>query len=93
MCLNLSSFSEPSLPDVSDPVIPTDYVSIQNNSIKVITQPMTWDEAKQHCEDDDAQLTSLPNEWSQAYIELMAVNLKKPLWIGLNRMQVQSRNK
>lgn len=48
---------------------------------------MTWDAAKKHCEGDGAKLASLRNEWSQAYIELLA--LKAPLWIGINKMEVQ----
>ncbi len=50
---------------------------------------MTWDAAKEHCEDDGAKLASLRNRWSQAYIELLALNLKAPLWIGLYKAQVQ----
>ncbi|XP_040911920.1 macrophage mannose receptor 1-like [Toxotes jaculatrix] len=74
---------DPSLPDSAEPTVPTDYNKIFNDSIKVVTQPMTWDEAKKHCEDDGANLASLRNEWSQIYVELMALNLKAPLWIGL----------
>lgn len=66
-----------------------DYVKILNDSIKTVTQSMRWEQAKQHCEGDGAQLISLRNGWSQAYVELLAVKLKTPLWIGLNKMQVQ----
>lgn len=43
-----------------------------------------WDAAKKHCEGDGVKLTSLRNEWSQTYVELLALNLNAPLWIGLN---------
>ncbi|XP_030257783.1 macrophage mannose receptor 1-like [Sparus aurata] len=76
---------DPSLPDSAEPTISSDYVRIFNDTIKVVTQPMTWDAAKTHCEDDDAKLASIRNEWTQAYVELLALNLKAPLWIGLNR--------
>uniref|UniRef100_A0A671U397 Mannose receptor, C type 1b n=1 Tax=Sparus aurata TaxID=8175 RepID=A0A671U397_SPAAU len=80
-----SKVRDPSLPDSAEPTISSDYVRIFNDTIKVVTQPMTWDAAKTHCEDDDAKLASIRNEWTQAYVELLALNLKAPLWIGLNR--------
>ncbi|XP_040911918.1 macrophage mannose receptor 1-like [Toxotes jaculatrix] len=76
-----------SLPDSPEPTVPTDYVKIFNDSIKAVAQPMTWDEAKKHCGGDGANLASLRNGWSQLYVELMALNLKGPLWIGLNKKQ------
>ncbi|XP_076601189.1 macrophage mannose receptor 1-like [Chaetodon auriga] len=76
-----------SLPDSPAPTTSTDYVRILNDSIKVVHQQMTWDAAKKHCEDDGAKLTSLRNEWSQAYVELLTLNLKAPLWIGMNKVQ------
>ncbi|KAF1383676.1 hypothetical protein PFLUV_G00134320 [Perca fluviatilis] len=78
---------DPSLPDSPEPTTSTDYVKILNDSIKVVTQQMNWDEAKKHCEGDGAKLASLRNEWSQAYVELLALNLNAPLWIGLNKME------
>ncbi|KAF3858068.1 hypothetical protein F7725_011269 [Dissostichus mawsoni] len=77
---------DPSLPDSPEPM-PTDYVKILNDSMKVVTQNMSWDAAKQHCERDGAKLASLRNEWSQAYVELMALKLNASLWIGMNKNQ------
>ncbi|KAM7379549.1 hypothetical protein PAMP_005095 [Pampus punctatissimus] len=71
--------------DFPDPT--TDYVKMANDSIKTVTQKMTWNKAKQHCEGNGAKLASLKNEWNQAYVELMALNLQAPLWIGLNKME------
>ncbi|XP_041804638.1 macrophage mannose receptor 1-like [Chelmon rostratus] len=76
-----------SLPDSPEPTTSTDYVRILNDSIKVVPQQMSWDAAKKHCEDDGAKLTSLRTEWSQAYVELLALTLKAPLWIGMNKAQ------
>ncbi|KAM8728446.1 macrophage mannose receptor 1-like [Acanthopagrus schlegelii] len=76
---------DPSWPDSAEPTISSDYVRIFNDTIKVVTQPMTWDAAEMHCEEDNAKLASIRNEWTRAYIELLALNLKAPLWIGLNR--------
>ncbi|XP_022613990.1 macrophage mannose receptor 1-like isoform X1 [Seriola dumerili] len=79
--------ADPSLPDSPEPTVTTDYAKIMNDSIKAVTQPMTWDEAKKHCEDDDANLASLRNEWSQVYVEWLALSLNTSLWIGMNKMQ------
>ncbi|XP_037642854.1 macrophage mannose receptor 1-like [Sebastes umbrosus] len=76
------------LPDSPEPTISSD-IKILNDSIKLVTQQMNWDAAKEHCEGDGANLASLRNEWSQAYVELLAMNLKTPLWIGLNKMQTK----
>nr|XP_046265195.1 macrophage mannose receptor 1-like isoform X4 [Scatophagus argus] len=76
---------DPSLPDSPEPTTSTDYVRIFNDSIKVVTQQMSWDAAKKHCEGDGGKLASLRNGWSQDYVELLALNLKAPLWIGINK--------
>ncbi|XP_047444532.1 macrophage mannose receptor 1-like [Mugil cephalus] len=75
------------LPDVPEPQTPTIYIKILNDSFKVAPQQMNWDASKKHCEGDGANLASLRNEWAQAYVELQALNLKAPLWIGLNKVQ------
>ncbi|XP_010784526.1 macrophage mannose receptor 1-like [Notothenia coriiceps] len=89
---NLASISsrhveDPSFPDSPEPTTSSDYVKILNDSVKVVTQNMSWDAAKKHCEDDGARLVNLRNNWSQAYVEMLALNLKAPLWIGLNKNQ------
>uniref|UniRef100_A0A3Q2VRL7 Mannose receptor, C type 1b n=1 Tax=Haplochromis burtoni TaxID=8153 RepID=A0A3Q2VRL7_HAPBU len=53
---------------------------------KVVPQQMNWDKAAEYCKNDDALLASLRNEWMQAYVELMALNLKAPLWFGLHKI-------
>ncbi|KAM9322716.1 macrophage mannose receptor 1-like isoform 2-T2 [Pholidichthys leucotaenia] len=78
---------DPSQPDSTEPTTPTNYIKILNDSIKVITQQMDWDAAQKHCKRDDASLASFKTEWTQAYVELLALNLKTPLWIGLNKLQ------
>uniref|UniRef100_A0AAQ6IMQ9 Mannose receptor, C type 1b n=1 Tax=Anabas testudineus TaxID=64144 RepID=A0AAQ6IMQ9_ANATE len=77
----------PSIPDAPEPTSHNDYVDIFNDSIKVITQQMNWDAAKKYCENEGANLASLRNQWTHAYVELLALNLKAPLWIGLNKQQ------
>ncbi|XP_044077016.1 macrophage mannose receptor 1-like [Siniperca chuatsi] len=75
---------DPTQADSPEPTT-TDYVKIFNDSMKVVTQKMTWYEAKKNCDSDGAKLASLRNEWSRVYIELMA--WKAPLWIALNKKE------
>lgn len=79
---------DPNIPSQPDTYVPKIYVSVGNDSIKVVTTNLTWDDAKKNCEADKASLASLRNEWSQAHIELLVLNLKAPVWIGLNKKQV-----
>lgn len=74
-----------SQPDAIDPNI---YVHLGNDSIKVLNQNLTWDDAMRQCEGEKANLASLRNQWTQAYIELLSMKLKAPLWIGLNKEKV-----
>lgn len=85
---SILSVTVPSIPDAPEPTTHNDYVDIFNDSIKVITQQMNWDAAKKYCENEGANLASLRNQWTHAYVELLALNLKAPLWIGLNKQQV-----
>uniref|UniRef100_A0A3B4GAH8 Macrophage mannose receptor 1-like n=1 Tax=Pundamilia nyererei TaxID=303518 RepID=A0A3B4GAH8_9CICH len=75
-----------SQPDSPEPTISTNYIKILNDSIKVVPQQMNWDKAAEYCKNDDALLASLKNEWTQAYVELLALNLKAPLWFGLHKI-------
>lgn len=73
----------------TEPTVSDLYVNLGNDSIKAVTQNLTWDDAKKKCEGEKASLASLRNDWTQAYVELLAMTLKAPLWIGLNKQQVQ----
>ncbi|CAL8344298.1 unnamed protein product [Merluccius merluccius] len=76
---------DPQLPLPREPLTPTTYVKMGNDSVRILTQNMTWSQAKQQCEADGAQLASIRSEWTRAYIELQAINLNSPMWIGLNK--------
>uniref|UniRef100_UPI003AAF93A9 macrophage mannose receptor 1-like n=1 Tax=Centroberyx gerrardi TaxID=166262 RepID=UPI003AAF93A9 len=78
---------DPTIPATTESTTLNTYVKLANDSIKIMTQNMTWNEAKKHCEADGAKLASLRNEWTQAYVELQAMNLQAPLWIGLNKAE------
>lgn len=87
----ISLSTDPNIPSQSDTYVPKIYVAVGKDSIKIVTKNLTWDEAKANCEADKASLASLRNEWSQAYIELLVLNVNIPAWIGLNKKQVSSK--
>ncbi|TMS09857.1 Macrophage mannose receptor 1 [Larimichthys crocea] len=80
---------EPTLKPPPEPTIPNIYVSLGNDSVKVVTKNLTWEAAKKQCEGDKATLASLRNDWTLAYVELLTMNLNAPVWIGLNKQQTQ----
>lgn len=65
-------------------VSPKAFYKIGNDSYKVVTQKMRWDEARRQCQADDADLASILTPVIQAYITLQISKLKEPIWIGLN---------
>ncbi|XP_059201160.1 macrophage mannose receptor 1-like [Centropristis striata] len=76
---------DPSISPKPEPGVPNIYVTLGNDSIKAVTKNQTWEEAQKQCEGDKANLISLRNDWTQAYVELLAMNVKSPIWIGLNK--------
>ncbi|XP_019969273.2 macrophage mannose receptor 1b [Paralichthys olivaceus] len=78
---------DPNIASQPEPSVPNSYEVLGNDSIKAVTRNLTWDNAKTNCEGERAHLVSLRTEWTQAYVELLAMNLKAPLWIGLNKQQ------
>lgn len=85
----MSPFTDPSLPDAPEPTVSSNYITMLNDSFKAVTQLRTWDAANKHCEGDGASLATLQNEWSQMYVELLALTLNTPMWIGMNKAQVK----
>lgn len=86
--MHLLFLKDPNIPSQSDTYVPSIYVSVGNDSIKAVTKNLTWNDAKINCEAEKASLASFRNDWSQAYVELLVLNLKAPVWIGLNKNQV-----
>uniref|UniRef100_A0AAQ5XL32 Mannose receptor, C type 1b n=3 Tax=Amphiprion ocellaris TaxID=80972 RepID=A0AAQ5XL32_AMPOC len=78
---------DPNIQSPPDTIDPNIYVRVGNDSIKVVTQNLTWYDAKRRCESEKANLANLRNEWTQAHLDLVAMNLNAPLWIGLNKNQ------
>lgn len=88
--LSLSS-TDPNLPSQPEAPIPVIYVNLGNDSIKAVTKNLTWEDARKNCEGEKASLVSLRNDWTQAYVELLTMSLKSPVWIGLNKELVRDR--
>lgn len=82
------SSADPSITNQPDATIPVIYVNLGNDSFKVVPKNLTWEDARKNCELEKTNLVSIRNEWSLAYVELMAKNLKAPVWIGLNKQKV-----
>ncbi|XP_058500083.1 macrophage mannose receptor 1 [Solea solea] len=65
-------------------VSPKAFSKFGNDSFKLVTQKMRWDEARRQCQADDADLASVLNPVTQAYVSLQMDKHTEPVWIGLN---------
>ncbi|XP_057680492.1 macrophage mannose receptor 1 [Corythoichthys intestinalis] len=65
-------------------VSPKAFYKLGNDSYKLLTQKMHWDEARRRCQADDAELASILDPVAQAYITLQISKLNQSVWIGLN---------
>nr|XP_020442067.1 macrophage mannose receptor 1-like [Monopterus albus] len=65
-------------------VLPKAFNIFGNDSYKLVAQKMRWDEARRQCKADDADLASILNPITQAYITLQMSKHNEPVWIGLN---------
>ncbi|XP_066537164.1 macrophage mannose receptor 1-like [Hoplias malabaricus] len=91
-CNDTSGFicSQPLNSDLSIPTpteLPKTLITIGNASYLIVQTNLTWGEAKQHCESQEAKLASIRDLYAQYYIELQANKLGQPLWIGLNSQE------
>lgn len=84
--------TDPKIKPPSETIDETVYTDLGNDSIKVVTKNLTWAQAQELCKGDGANLASLRNDWTRAYVELVAIKLNTPFWIGLNKDQVQGCN-
>lgn len=67
---------------------PETYFKLGNSSLKLIQVNRTWSEANRTCKSDGAHLVSIRSSLTQAYAELQVFRTKRPVWIGLNSVQV-----
>ncbi|XP_022067987.1 macrophage mannose receptor 1 [Acanthochromis polyacanthus] len=65
-------------------VQPKAFYKLGNDSFKLVAQKMRWDEARRQCQADDAELASILNPVTQAYITLQIAKHNESVWIGLN---------
>uniref|UniRef100_A0A673Z8X1 Macrophage mannose receptor 1-like n=1 Tax=Salmo trutta TaxID=8032 RepID=A0A673Z8X1_SALTR len=84
-----SALLDSGIPVPAPTVLPRGWVKLANDSYKVLPQNCTWPEARMQCEAEEGQLASTLDELSAAYLELQALKLQTPLWIGLNRNETQ----
>ncbi|KAL0967021.1 hypothetical protein UPYG_G00303550 [Umbra pygmaea] len=68
---------------------PRSWMKLGNDSYKILPQNLTWSEAQLQCVTEQSQLASILDELSAAYLELQALKLQTPLWIGLNKNETQ----
>uniref|UniRef100_A0AAQ6AA14 Macrophage mannose receptor 1 n=1 Tax=Amphiprion ocellaris TaxID=80972 RepID=A0AAQ6AA14_AMPOC len=71
-------------------VQPKAFYKLGNDSFKLVAQKMKWDEARRQCQADDAELASILNPVTQAYITLQIAKHNESVWIGLNTNVVKS---
>ncbi|XP_068437743.1 macrophage mannose receptor 1 [Clinocottus analis] len=74
-------------------VSPKAFQKLGNDSYKLVAQKMKWDEARRQCQADDADLASIRNPVTQAYLTLQIFKHKEPVWIGLNNNETGGRFK
>ncbi|XP_047424697.1 macrophage mannose receptor 1 [Mugil cephalus] len=74
-------------------VSPKVFHKLGNDSYKLVAQKMKWDEARRQCQADDADLASILNTITQAYIMLQISKHNEPVWIGLNSNVTDGRYK
>lgn len=74
---------------VPPPTTPQNFYKLGNDSYKLIVQKMRWDEARRQCQADDADLASILNPVTQAYMTLQMSSHNEPVWIGLNNNVVK----
>ncbi|XP_069552423.1 macrophage mannose receptor 1 [Brachyistius frenatus] len=65
-------------------VSPKAFYKLGNDSYKLVGQKMKWDEARRQCQADDADLASILNPVTQAFITLQISKHNESVWIGLN---------
>ncbi|XP_056290315.1 macrophage mannose receptor 1-like [Pseudoliparis swirei] len=74
-------------------VLPQAFHKLGNDSYKLVALKMKWDEARRQCQVDDADLVSILNPITQAYVSLEIFDHNEPVWIGLNSNETGGRFK
>ncbi|XP_053322522.1 macrophage mannose receptor 1 [Spea bombifrons] len=74
----------PALPIMPTSVPTSNFFTYGNNSYKIVTAKMKWDEARRLCKADDSELVSILDEYDQSFLKARTVRYHEPFWIGLN---------
>ena len=69
---------------------PNAFVKFGNDSYKMQTMKMGWDEARKQCLADDADLASILNPVTHAFASLQVDRHNQSVWIGLNSNLVRA---
>uniref|UniRef100_A0A4W5L1V1 Macrophage mannose receptor 1 n=1 Tax=Hucho hucho TaxID=62062 RepID=A0A4W5L1V1_9TELE len=69
------------------------FYKLGNDSFKLVVQKMNWDEARRQCKADDAEMASILNPITQAFITMQSHKYNEPMWIGLNNNLTEGRFK
>lgn len=80
----LLPYIDSQIPAPPTTALPKTFYKLGNDSYKLVTQKMRWDEARRQCQADDADLASILDAYSQAYLTLQISKYNEPVWIGLN---------
>lgn len=67
------------------------FYKLGNDSYKLVTQKMNWEEARRQCQADDGDLASILDPVAQAFVTLMMQKHNESVWIGLNNIVVGLR--
>lgn len=65
-------------------LVPNTFAKFGNDSYKLQTMKMRWDEARKQCLADDADLASILNPMIHAFVSLQVDRHNQSVWIGLN---------
>ena len=60
------------------------FTKFGNDSYKLQTMKMRWDEARKQCLADDAELASILDPMSHAFVSLQVDRHNQSVWLGLN---------
>lgn len=84
-------YTDSQIPVPSTTVSTKSFYKLGNDSYKLVTQKMNWDEARRQCQADDADLASILNPYIQAHVTLQISKYNEPVWIGLNNNVVKGQ--
>ncbi|CAH2282335.1 macrophage mannose receptor 1-like isoform X2 [Pelobates cultripes] len=80
------------------PILPTStststFTTFGNNSYKIVTSKMKWDEARRVCKADDSELVSILDQYDYSFLRTRLYKYEEPFWIGLNSNMTNSQYK